>query len=492
MSIRTPLRKWERPKKLMEVYPSGRPPFYPFPTVTNLVNAAFCPVAVFHELLHGVYQDVTALPSTNWRLFGAGELFQDFIALLKSLIAKGELYLTGIDTIRHEFFSFARRIDDRTRDLLWDHYLEPWCRRKFEEIRKIKQGEQLFFEITASCAYVQFAHDGGTRTYPLLGVIDEIQIDNRKIIERTIKGKPEDNDPPNMKDYQVWLLWKILCSVNRSDYPEKWKNIDFSDFDLFVETPYRDFKVTKHNPEFDKYTHEAYAWIYDLTFDRRAEWEVYQHKRCAYAARRDECGLVGWCYRRKQPYPASRPEMRRVFKDMYRPLLWEQMWNYHLFQYKLVMLQLQALESIGLVSRGKIVSFSEGKFEVEVPADQADPMWARREVETRYMILPFGTFFVGKRIEATFKGRKGNRLIIEVPKQEIPTSETVLILPVKSDLPILETQPWYLTRWIQRDMFSLEYAGTKDPVRAGKDSIVQMLESLFGQKALRREGVEQS
>jgi len=100
---RTPLKRWARPRRddLEETYPSGRPPFYPFPTVSNVVNAAFCPVAIYHDLLHGTYQDATSSPT--WKMKGVGNLFHQYIASLKSSIATGKQDLTGIDRARQDF-----------------------------------------------------------------------------------------------------------------------------------------------------------------------------------------------------------------------------------------------------------------------------------------------------------------------------------------------------------------------------------------------------
>ena len=54
---RHPLPRWRYPRNEVlrnQVFASGRPPFTPFPTVTNLVNANLCPVALYHDLIHGI------------------------------------------------------------------------------------------------------------------------------------------------------------------------------------------------------------------------------------------------------------------------------------------------------------------------------------------------------------------------------------------------------------------------------------------------------
>ena len=50
------LPRWKFPQEKClnnDVFPSGRPPFAPFPTITNIMNAVHCPVAIYHDLIHG-------------------------------------------------------------------------------------------------------------------------------------------------------------------------------------------------------------------------------------------------------------------------------------------------------------------------------------------------------------------------------------------------------------------------------------------------------
>ena len=93
---RHPLPRWRYPRSDVlrnQVFASGRPPFALFPTVTNLINANLCPVALYHDLIHGIEN---ALIRGDLRTVKRrGELFHNFIAYLKLSIKNGEFELRG-------------------------------------------------------------------------------------------------------------------------------------------------------------------------------------------------------------------------------------------------------------------------------------------------------------------------------------------------------------------------------------------------------------
>jgi hypothetical protein len=151
---REPLPRWRYPEgaTLSNVFPSGRPPFAPFPTVTNLVNANLCPVAIYHDLLHGIENTLTGQYSLQKR---RGELFHKFIRHLKFSLRNGALFITSSDIqtqqrkIQDLFFSFAQSqgFSINESNDLWRLYVEPWVRRKLqnEELLNISTDSQFFF-----------------------------------------------------------------------------------------------------------------------------------------------------------------------------------------------------------------------------------------------------------------------------------------------------------------------------------------------------------
>ena len=96
---RASLKKWRFPDErciMGDVFPSGRPKFGPFPDVTNVMNANFCPVAILHDLLHG---EGNALIPQFGKEHQRGDVFHSFIAHLK-LLLKNNQFNGSVETIQ--------------------------------------------------------------------------------------------------------------------------------------------------------------------------------------------------------------------------------------------------------------------------------------------------------------------------------------------------------------------------------------------------------
>jgi len=470
---------WRRPESVVlheERYKYSRPPFDPFPTVTNIVNASKCPVAILHDILHGV-EDVTVLRGE----YGLGNLYHRFIAHLKLCAARNDI--PSRSDIRYRFEMFARDEKKRTKIACWRYYIEPWCNKRLHELSQVS--ENIFFEVSVADAYVQFKFGNRNLTYPLRGRLDEIDLKNRKIVERTIKGRRTDQSPPALKGFQLWLLWKILSGIDKKYCPELWRNVDFKDFELIVETPYRDFVVEKNNPEFEKRAHVAYAWIKDLAGGGKSEFEAWQHKACTYFNSDDKCGARWACFSRRYKHPECRSEIHKEIRKFYPPLFWQQMWDYHLFRYQLLMLDKKDLQGLGYLSEGRIISLGNGKVEIKINSQRAAPILERLASSgERNNLLVIGSFFLGFELDAMFEEMTGDKLVMSVGKKKLPPYERAMILPSESS--ILRTSPWFLSRYTQKDLFLLERWGLEIDKKAKDHSVIQLLESVFGAKKLRR------
>ena len=490
---RQPLARWRYPRQdvlRQQVFPSGRPPFAPFPTVTNLINANFCPVAAYHDLIHGIENALTI----QYPLQRRGELFHRFIAYLKLSLKNGDFALRGDlpsqqQAIQTRFLGFTQYYGFSLSESydIWRLYLEPWVRRKlqYEELQSISSEDQLFFEISVAKSRVPFLLNEGVRNYPIRGRIDEIDLSNRRIIERTIKGERDDENSPLLKDYQIWLLWNILSSMNRDQLPSSWGDINFQDFELIVETPYHDFNIID-NPDFLINTHWAYAWINDISISESPGVfrEVFENAQCAPQNPHTQCGFPFInCFPRRYPFPQSRPEIRQTFQPWYRLLLWEQMWKGHLWYYQLSMLERESLINLGLIVETQIVSSRENQIVLEL---------IERNVNTfrgyEYCtIIPYGTIFCGLKLNARLTRTEGNRIFLELDSVLPAISEEALLL-LSPDIPapIMKEPPIFLDRQIQSALFRLKYMGSRNRQRALRRSVIQLLEAIFGTRPLRR------
>lgn len=75
---------------------------------------------------------------------------------------------------------------------------------------------------------------------------------------------------------------------------------------------------------------------------------------------------------------------------------------------------------------------------------------------------------------------------MNVGKKNLFPFEKAMVLPSESS--ILKTSPWFLSRISQKELFKLERWGFEKDEKAKTHSVIQLLESVFGRKNIRREG----
>ncbi|RLG18672.1 hypothetical protein DRN63_01080 [Nanoarchaeota archaeon] len=482
---RRPRRDWLRPGGL---YPFGEPWFDPFPEVTDVIVADFCPYACVHRFFHGIRRSPTLI--TERSLEGAGDVFHQFIAFLKSSIVNGRLSRPTLGVIRREFEDFVDhfrrrrpfRMDSRR---LWNDIIRPWCERKLDELNEMHIGSRIFFEVYASDTHVRFEHNGRSFSYPLRGRIDELNLDDQVIIERTIVGAPHDEHPPDSDALQVWLLWKILTSISRENYPIEMRNVDFRSFRLIVETPFRDFEISRNNPEFEERVLRAYSWIRDIARDPGAIPNAFRERRCDREPN-IRCNFmyhyIG-CRRRLPNYPLARPIMRQRFRGWYRSLLWELMWSRDFFEYTLLTLNIEELERDGIIVRarsgGNLIDTRDGMLiELELPDDVVGAVIAHARDLGRCRIV-FGTLHLGQRLEGeVLESSREDRINVLIERRYIPIMQNSIA--ILSDITLLESNPWFLIPLLQRNLFRYEQIGRYREDRAREDAFVQLVEALFG------------
>ncbi len=487
---RRPLSKWLYPekKKLGEdIFPAGRPPFDPFPSVTNLLNAALCPVAAVHDFLRG--NEGALLGQYDSR--NLGELFHGFIAHLKRLIVDGKLDLSASNpgalegAIQSIFLDYSskRGFGPSAAGQVWERSIQPWVNRRLLDgsLGLLRKGDHLFFELWIVNPRMELTLDGGVRHYPVYGRADEIDIERQRIIERTVKP-PISGGPPLLKDLQVWLLWKALTTLPKKDLPGSWRSVPFERFELMVETPEVDFVIDKASPDFETQLHAAYSWIHDIcSFEQPGVMrEVYDNAQCTPQAPHRECShpFTG-CFPRTFPFPSSRPEMKRIFAPWYRLLLWERMWQGDLWWYQTSMLDSQALVEKGLISRGRIVSSTPEKTEIRL--EHGVPQIAGGF--DRFEVVVFGTMACGLRTDAKLLEVTDNSLVMKFGGEGVSRAgSAVLFQPSSDSSSVFQRQPEFLTSGSQRGLFKVQKMGLIKPERAASVSQVQLLEAIFGPK----------
>lgn len=498
---RQPLRAWKWPRQehlLGGVYRRGAPPFDPFPSIQDVVDAVLCPVTVVHRAYHGLHGALTGPRGISE---GIGEHFHEFISILKNDIALGRRRPDDALSLLRTYCSW-RGLDAETEHIL-RQYLSYWLRRKRESLDELwNRGAGIFFEVHIASINVKF----GRREvrYPIHGLIDEIDIVDKKIVERTLRGNESDGAPPFLKDFQVWLLWKVLTSINQDLIPDIWRNENFKEYQLIVETPYRDFRVEKNQPLFEEWAEDALAWISDITRSSIAVNEAWRnrghHTRpCNFGDEIEECALAHLaCYYRRRRYPERRSALREALRSLYRALYNEQLWSHDLLLYQLTRMEQDddpafRDELRGLLTGRNIYpveiesAIGNDRFIVRIDGAINESLSEVVQDENFSFDMLLGAFSIGLRRRAFLilddaeANPEDGRYVIRVDR--INGAERMNAFLIRGLL--LKEDPWFLKRLVQQALFSLEKWGMDREDRARNHTAVRLIDTLFGAGSLR-------
>jgi len=499
--LRQPLKVWRWPRRehlLEEVYRRGAPPFDPFPSIQDVVDAVLCPMTVVHRTYHGLHG---ALRGPRGLAEGEGEHFHRFMSILKSDIALGRRRPDDAFSLLRMYCSW-KGLDAETESNL-RRYLSFWMKRKRDSLNELwNQGPGIFFEVHVATINVTF---GGRKVrYPIHGLIDEIDTINKKIIERTLRGNENDGIPPFLKDFQVWLQWKVLTSIKRNLIPKTLRNENFEKYELIVETPYRDFRVERNQPLFEEWAEDALAWISDITRSSIAISDAWRnrghHTRpCNFGDEIEECAWARMaCYCRRWRYPERRSALRASLRPLYRALYNEQLWAHDLLLHQLASMEQHDDPALRDELKGllmgrniypiKVESTLEGgRCTVRIDNTVSESLLETIQDENLSFDVLFGAFSFGLRRRAFLllddeeTNPEEGRYVMLI--ERINETEGMSAFLIKGLL--LKEDPWFLKRLVQRALFSLEKWGMDKEDRAQNHTTVRLIDTLFGPHRLR-------
>jgi hypothetical protein len=471
--------RWIAPEtELEEAYPEGKPGFHPFPTVTEVVYAAFCPRAAYHHILHAL--DPFTPP--HWEAC-SGEKYHKLICLLEQAMAEGEEVT-------------LQRVNGLGCDLIGPNwkYCRPLVKSWWERIRperKIEKGEELFFELEVSG---RVRLEGISGKLYLRGKVDEIDKTKKLIVERTTKDR--ELALAQKKDLQLWLLQQILKGIGDEDRPEELRGEDFGSYRLILETPQETIRV-EDNPEYRDHLLMALRWIRNITTedDPIVTWrEVFTASReCSPSNKKKGCELSYICFQKGHSHPPKkvRNRMRVNLAQQWKDLRWETMWEHDLYEYRLARLPPQKLQDMGITCGASVVGhrFSTHGLEVEVELPDADK--ARQvgaEAKRRGIkVLLYGTLKMGLREEGKMLEVEGRRMRLffeGVVPHRVPKS--ILFVSSPSALVLTGEEPVYLERRTQEDVYRYSCRGTSDENKAKRAGQFALLEAIFGERRVVR------
>ena len=498
--LRQPLRAWRWPRRehlLERVFRRGPPPFDPFPSIQDVIDAVLCPVTVVHKMYHGLHGALSGPREVAEKI---GSHFHRFVSILKSDIALGRRRPDEAFGLLKMYCS-REGLDYNSEENL-KRYLKYWLRRKKSSLDELwGQGPGIFHEVHVSTINATW-EERGVR-YPIHGVIDEIDTINKRIVERTIRGNENDPNPPFLEDFQVWLQWKVLTSINRDLLPDVLRNEDFQDYDLIVETPHKDFTIEKNKPLFEKWAEDALAWISDIARSSVAIGDAWQnrghHNRpCSFRNEVEECSLDWACYSHRWRYPERRSALRASLRPIYRALYYEQVWVHDLLLYQLTKMEQDADPNL----RGELRRFligrkiypletveNIGSNKYRVKIDERVKVSLAEEVQDESLGFEviFGSFSVGLRRRAYLlldereTEPEDGRYVVYIEGMDGTEGMNAFLLKGL----LLKEDPWFLKQVVQRAVFSLERWGVDREERAKNHVLIKLIDTLFGPGTLR-------
>jgi hypothetical protein len=501
--LREPVERWRRPRQdylLENVYRRGTPPFDPFPSVQDVVDATLCPYAIFHKIYHGHHGALVGLRGFGEEEIKLGDYFHDFISYLKAEIVSGREVPSNAEALIGRYCSI-RGLDVETENSLRS-YMRYWLRRKRESLEQIlNQRPRMFFEVHVASINVSF---GRSVRFPLRGIIDEIDITNRRIIERTLRGREDDREPPFLEDFQLWLLWKTISSVGRDAVREVLGCGSFEDYELLVETPYRDFRVDKNNPLFNRWAEDAFSWISDvargnlITISDAWRCRGHHNRPCRYGEEIEECAMKNACYHRKRRYPERRSALREAFRPLYYALFNEQLWRHDLMLYQLAYMEQYEDDILRSCLRDLLIGrnifpvevvepLNNGRFMLRIDGSLIGPLLEIVQDEIFSFDIIFGSFSVGlrRRAHLNINNIEDDRMIINVEGPVNVVCGNALL--IRGGL-LFREEPWFLKRIVQRSLFDLEKWGLDRDDRARTHVTVRLIDTLFGPGCFRARG----
>ncbi len=457
-----------------DVYPEDEPPFDMFPSVTEIVATTFCPRAGYRLLIQ-------ALNPFTERGFPAkiGQLYHMCIAWLKRYISgSSAISLSSLDEI------LTGIAGTNTRYIRRD--VKKWWRthRAF-----VEKGDIYFFEMYVS-GEIRFSHGNCF----VRGKIDEIDITNKKIVERTTK--PIDLALRQRKDFQLWLLWRILSSIPPDKRPAELKNEDFEDYELVLETP-NDKQTVKPRRDYEQMLYSTLrGWIRPIK--KGGVWmSIKRTIRCDPAeAKEKACGLRWICFQRNYRYPEGRIRLRTTLTHRWRALLWETIWLQDLQEYRLILRNYQELAQNGTLALGSVERIKETPTELEVEVDFGNDLLASGiEAEakrTPLCAIVYGTPSMGIRLSVDVRDRKDSRITLivredpSIPHPPLPYLPNQIFI-TSAPVAMYSPPPVFLYKRAQHDSFIFTTRGTDKERIAERRANVQLLEGFFGRRRLVRE-----
>jgi hypothetical protein len=481
--------RWRRPSSQLlagERTIGGYPPFDPFLTASMLWETHLCPVAAIHELLHG--RSVHPGGGSHRRPIQtmSGEAWHRYIGSLRLRIASQQPPFQTLPSdvthalavIHHDFEEWGQdQLPYAIREESWRELIEPYIRTRLQKGQlSAIVGHVLLPEVTVGSTEVEISLGTGRRTYSIEARVDELNLSLGAAIERTTL--PTNLALPS-KMVQVAAIAAILRSLPLAAIPQQWAAV--RQIRLFLlETPTDTIPVNPTSQELNDAIHDAAAIIRDVAASELAEWSIYQQAQCTPYNTHEVCSHP-WvnCFYSSPLYPRSRTSIKRESRALCRAELRDLLWQRDLMKYRLYSLGVSGATYPGVpveilrIGRDPL----RGSFVEARPNSGGLP-------GIKYGTLILGTPFIGVRHQS----RRGeieediqtNTIRVYCDVEGFPLPNAGVLWPAVDEGLLMEEGPYFLTQQRQSDIFALRKIGRSNPQVAEQESIIQILDAVFG------------
>ena len=433
--------RWRRPRRnQLSIFPQGPPPFDPFPEATT-VSHGDCPIKILFKYLESKRARGVSLATP---ILG-GDLFHRAVALAKSIIWNSRCNISNANVVQqvlqvlHQTYQVESTILNNI-----GNRLRNYLTRKRWQINA-QYGNEVLFECSIVNPYTEMTLTG--ETYPIVGRIDEIDFDQRIIVERC--GV---DPPPLYKQVQALIYHRALTSLltkHRRMLPPQLRSMLRGNWRVIIETPLNDIPVNLANVQLEYIIWSGLHYVREIVHPSSRGWGVFFINRsCNPPVWNRNCEYFGLCIAslRRLQYPVARAYLRPRVLNMLRLLLYESIWGWDRYLYALSMynphqlLQLDYREPYAL---GTIRNIQGNQLQIEI--DQAFRCLIERIRDARTIYLvpePYG-FVLGPRLQCRIVSisRPGNITVNVLAPLNIPLPQCQVLLTASQRTFITQTPP---------------------------------------------------
>ena len=420
----------------------------------------------------------------------SGDLFHEAVVLAKSIIWSSRCDISNTSVVR-QALEILRQVHQGIGSSIISIIrtnLRNYLTRKRHDI-DAQYGNQVLFECWIVNPYTELGLTN--ETYPIVGRIDEIDFDQKIIIERCVR------DPPPLHKYvQALIYHRALTSLltrHRRALSSQLRGMLRGNWSVIIETPLNDIAVNSVNMQFESIIWNGLRYVREIIHPSSRGWgSFFMNRSCNPPIWNRNCEYCGLCIAssRRLQYPVARAYLKPRSLNLLRLLLYESIWSWDRYLYALSMhdphrlLQINYREPYAL----GIIRNIQGS-QVQIQIDQVfSPLIERiRSAGTIYLIPKPYKFVLGPRLRGDIVSVISGTITVNIlTPLRFSLSRGQVLLTSSQRTFITQTPP--ISKIIlekrRRAISKLRLIGTSDPSEYQRRGVLRFIDALTGRAPL--------